>query len=115
MKQRGVLSGALHYWGSDIVEILIGLAIATAIVYGWFRGLVLVAIFLSVSDAFLMFICGLAKTGDPALVLVGVTLLAIAWAPLMVRRHYWIIEEYWRALMRPNYQVTLARRDEPFR
>lgn len=68
------------------MEILIGLAIAAGVVYGWFRGFVLVAIFLTLGALFLVLMLGLTRTGDPYVALFGLAMLATIWAPLVIRR-----------------------------
>lgn len=63
------------------MEILIGLAIATGLAYGWFRGSVLVAIFLTLG-----LLCLMVLLASPWVLLIGAALIGIAWAPVVLRK-----------------------------
>jgi hypothetical protein len=67
------------------MHILIGLLIATLLVWGWACGSVLVAIFLTLGGLFGLAILGLFKTGDPTLQGIAVGLLCVIWAPTTIR------------------------------
>jgi hypothetical protein len=71
------------------VSILIGLVIATLLIWGWARASVLVAIFLTLCGALGLGIIGLFRTGDTTLEWIAVIMLAVVWAPVSARVSRW--------------------------
>lgn len=70
------------------MEILVGLAIAAVVVYGWACGFVIVAIFLTLPQVIVLLIT-IFRTdiaGAPTAFLVEIALLAATWAPVAIRR-----------------------------
>jgi hypothetical protein len=67
------------------VTILVGLVVATGLIYGWACGSVLVAIFLTLGGLFCMAVIGLFRTGDPAQVWTAIIMQAVIWAPIVIR------------------------------
>lgn len=67
------------------MSILIGLAVATLLVWGWACGSVLVATFLTLGELVGMAMIGLFRDGNPTLVWTAVIMQAVIWAPIIVR------------------------------
>lgn len=68
-----------------VVGILIGLAIATALVIGWGFGSFVVAVFLTLGD--LLVVILLRPGADPGAYLLAIVTLAAIWAPFSIRRY----------------------------
>jgi hypothetical protein len=62
------------------MEFVVGLLIASVLVYGWFRGSILAAIFLSLGLLSLMLLLA-----NPVVLAIGVGLLGVTWAPVVLR------------------------------
>lgn len=65
--------------------ILIGLIIATVLAIGWGYGLLIVAVFLTLGDLFLLLLLRQGPGGG--VYLAFVVALAVIWAPFSIRRH----------------------------
>lgn len=67
------------------MEVLLGLGLATLLIYGWSRASVLVAIFLTLGELLGMGFIGLYRSGDPTLQKINLALIILIWLPVAVR------------------------------
>jgi hypothetical protein len=78
--------------GVFVVGILIGLAIATALVIGWGCGFFVVAVFLTLGEALgFLFIM---RNAEPPIFLFAAALLAAIWAPSSIRLYLGISRKF---------------------
>lgn len=68
------------------MDILLGLVIATGLVYGWARGWLLVAIFLTLGLLFGMVFLGFFANPNMVFLSICLALAALIWAPCYLRR-----------------------------
>ena len=68
------------------MDILLGLVIATGLVYGWARGWVLVALFLTLGLLFCMMFLGFFANPNMVFLSICAALVALIWAPWYLRR-----------------------------
>jgi hypothetical protein len=99
------------------MEILIGLLVVTVLVIGWGYGSLAVTIFLTVGDLVGLAILGLFR--NPSLQLFAVASVLVIWAPIVIRRLWFVVRPVHKFVDAPvngpagEQRLTLMHQERP--